>query len=395
MLTSTLPRFLGDAQANFVGEQAAAWSDARPEDAITILAPHDKGAAHKEHAGRVAIERFRYFAPESWQKLAYPAILPNIRRNPFLLTQIAPFMAAGYRAASRIVRERNIDFIYAHWVMPQGLIAHRLHRKFDIPYVLQNHSSDLAVFDKLGGAGRRMARAIIREAVHFFCVNSDQREAALAMVMPEEREAIARKITVLPMGVQLPQLEAKEGQTYHVGSIGRLSKKKGLDRLIDAAELLADRGITPRIGIAGDGEESAALQRRPEQADVNFPGFVAGPAKDQFMASCERFAFPAKASQGDVEGLPVALLEALCTGRRVLASTDTNIRLLTEWEELREHVEFIADPDDIAALADALQRLLERPSTPNPAQEEIVARYRWDRLIEEYLRPIEAVMQGR
>ena len=51
MLTSTLPRFDDDMQANFVGEQAAAWAEARPADEIFVLAPHDPLAAKRERVG--------------------------------------------------------------------------------------------------------------------------------------------------------------------------------------------------------------------------------------------------------------------------------------------------------------------------------------------------------
>ncbi|MFZ9396475.1 MAG: glycosyltransferase, partial [Erythrobacter sp.] len=142
MLTSTLPRFAGDMQANFVGEQAKAWSDARADALIHILAPHDQGAPLHEVHGRITIERFRYMLPESWQRLAYPAILPNIRRSPVVAMLLPGFLLAQLKAAARVARRKRVDLVYAHWIMPQGLVAWRLKRKLGIPYVLQNHSSD-------------------------------------------------------------------------------------------------------------------------------------------------------------------------------------------------------------------------------------------------------------
>ncbi len=388
MLTSTLPRFHDDMQANFVGEQAAAWAEARPADEIFVLAPHDILAARRENVGRVSVERFQYLVPTRLQRLAYPAILPNLRRNPFLWAQVPPFMLAEYLAARRLARRIDADCIYAHWIMPQGLVAWRLKRALGIPYVLQNHSSDLAVFDKAGEAGRKLARMVLREAAHFFCVNAVQRDHALALFAGAEREAFARRCTVLPMGIaEIPAESPALPTRFDVATIGRLSRKKGIDLLIKAAERLAARGIRPRISIAGDGEERSRLEALVRQSDVTFTGFITGEAKDRFLASADCFAFPAFAADGDVEGLPVALLEALGRGRPVLASRDTNIELLPEWPEIRERVIFVADPTDLPSLEANLERLLT--AEPSDKVARAIARYRWKNLIGEYLAAIE------
>lgn len=388
MLTSTLPRFVGDMQANFVGEQAAAWAAARPGDRIVVLAPHDAGASRREKIGNVAVERFRYWLPEAAQRLAYPAILPNIRRNPLLTLQLPVFLAAEYFAARRLARDAKIECVYAHWVMPQGITAWRLKRSLGIPYILQNHSSDLAVFEKLGSAGRNLARTLLREATHFFCVNAKQRDDALSLFSSGERDEFARRCTVLPMGMVLPSYgQDVAGQRHDIATIGRLSSKKGLDFLIRAAENLARRGVRPRIRIAGDGEERARLEALVSNADVTFAGFLTGREKDGFLAAADRFAFPALAADGDVEGLPVALLEALARGVPVLASRDTNIELLPEWPLIRDSVVFVENPADIPALEAGLERLLA--AEPNEAVARVIQRYRWENLIDEYLAAID------
>lgn len=389
-LTSTLPRFAGDMQAGFVAEQAQAWQAARQDDELAILAPHDAAAPREERLGTLRILRYRYLLPERAQRLAYPAIMPNIRANPLLALQLPPLLVAGYRAAMREARVMQADLVYAHWVMPQGLMAWRLRRAAGIPYVLQNHSSDLTVFDKLGAGGRRLARAILRDCLWFFCVNSAQREHALQMFDGAEREAFAQRCTVLPMGIASLPATPDSGGEWDIATIGRLSRKKGLDLLIRAAETLAARGWRPRIAIAGDGEEAAALKAMVRASDVHFPGFLTGSEKDRFLASARSFAFPALAADGDVEGLPVALLEGLARGRPVLASRDTNIALLPEWPAIKDGVVFVEDPSDLAALAAAMERLVTL--SPGRAVAETIGRYRWDRVIEDYLAPIEGAM---
>ena len=393
-LTSTLPRFSGDQQAPFVLEQAVAWKKKRPEDRLIILAPHDARAALSEDIDGVEILRFRYGWPEKFQTLAYPAILPNLRRNPLRAFQIRLFLWAQYRAGKRVLKSRQIDLVYAHWVMPQGIVAHRLNKITGVPYVLQNHSSDLAVFSKLGGVGRAIARKILRNARLLFCVNTQQREAARALLPDLECH-------VLPMGVALDvshiatPMQASDCH-YAIGSISRLSKKKGLDHLIAAAELLAEKGRRMRVGIAGDGEDAAALTKLPKVADVSFPGFLSGPEKHAFFNECFVMAFPSVSAQGDVEGLPVALLEAMAAGKLVIASADTNIALLEEWPEISSHVELLADPTDTDAFAKSIEAVLDLASDEVVARSQhlrrVIGRYRWDRLIDEYLSIVETAV---
>jgi len=396
MLTSTLPRFAGDMQANFVGEQAAAWLAARPGDEITILAPGDVRAPRSERHDRLAIERYSYFAPARMQGLAYPAILPNIKGNPLLALQLPGLLVAQYRAARRLVAQRRVDLTYAHWIMPQGLVAWLLWRRTGVPYILQNHSSDLAVFNRFGSPGRKLAAMLLRDCARFFCVNRTQLAQAREFLPEELRSRFDAKAAVLPMGIApVENVSTGASDGYDIVTIGRLSRKKGIDSLIAAAELLAGRGIRPRIAIAGDGEDRDRLRALVRAADVTFTGFLHGDEKEAFLASSKRFAFPAKSHGGDVEGLPVALLEAIAQGKPVLASRDTNIELLPEWDRLREAVVLVEDSAEIDKLADAIEHLLQVDPARVVEAAATIRRYEWKALIHEYLGPIMAAVGGR
>lgn len=390
-LTSTLPRFPGDQQAPFVLEQAVAWQQARPEDELFILAPHDAGARRHETVDGVSVSRFRYVWPQMWQTLAYPAIMPNLRQNKWRALQIPFFLSAEFLAARRLIKQHRIEVIYAHWVMPQGIVAYLLHRFMGVDYVLQNHSSDLSVFAKLGRGGRAMARAVLRRARAFFCVNQVQADQARAFLP-------GLACNVLPMGLSMNVDAARSAFDpgkcrYALGTISRLSRKKGLDHLIAAAEHLARQDRVIPIAIAGDGEDAALLARLPVASDVTFPGFLSGEDKAAFFADCFAMVFSSVASGDDVEGLPVALLEALAAGKPVIASADTNITQLAEWPQIEAFVELLSDPSDRDAFAQAILRVTSLSSSQvkqmSAHLREIAGRYRWNRLIEEYLAVIE------
>ena len=398
IIASTLPRFVGDQQAPFVLEQAHAWKVKRPDDQVIILAPHDPGAVQREAIGDVQIRRFQYFLPSRMQALAYPAILPNLKRNPLLAVQILPFLWAEYAAAKQIIRDEGIDLVYAHWVMPQGVVARWLGRATGVPYVLQNHSSDISVFSKAGSIGRAAARSIIREARAMFCVNKRQKDAAVELFDPSSRADMAEKITVLPMGVGMDVTAVRPAGTcaaphrYALTTISRLSRKKGIDLLIAAAERLAEKGRVIPVGIAGDGEDRDDLTAMPRWADIKFPGFVSRESKIDFFNDSRTMAFPSVSAGTDVEGMPVALLEALCCGKVCIAGPDTNVAMLEEWEQISEGVILLDEPRNVDEFAGAIEQLLDLDdgllASRSAHLRKVMARYLWENLIDEYLAAI-------
>lgn len=395
-LASTLPRFKGDHQAAFVFEQARAWKRARPDDRVSILAPHDVGAATDEELEGVHIRRFVYVTPRKFQRLAYPAILPNLRRSPWLALQVPPFLLAELFAARQLARQHPVDLVYAHWVVPQGLVAYALNATMGIPFCLQNHSSDLSVLTKLGSPGQTVARTMIRAASAFFCVNSQQ-EAAVRALFPESETSTQRKIMSLPMGVSEDlDFDARDSAPvtddsyeYDLGMLSRLSKKKGITHFLDAVEALRAQGQSVQAAIAGDGEDRHALEEPAKRAGVNLLGFVSGDAKQDFIRKTRVLLFPSVVSQGDVEGMPVALLEALLLGKVAIASRATNITMLPEWEKISKSVILLEDPRDTAEFKSALERALALDGAQRREISEhlrqTLARYRWDNLVETYI----------
>lgn len=98
--------------------------------------------------------------------------------------------------------------------------------------------------------------------------------------------------------------------------------------------------------------------------------------------------FPSVPSKGDVEGLPVALLEALYCGKIALASRATNIEMLPEWAAIYESVYILDDPYDLKEFSAKLKTLLElspeRAATIGRKVSVIIEKYKWENLIQGY-----------
>lgn len=396
-ITSTLPRYSGDQQAPFVLLQAAAWKRGRPGDDVRILAPHDIAAAKQEVSDGVTIHRFVYFWPKTLQRLAYPAILPNLRRNRWLAFLIPFFLLGEYRAAKRLIRGHQIDAIYAHWVVPQGLVAYLLHKRTGVPFIIQNHSSDLSVLSS-NTIGRSIARRVVGSAKTFFCVNREQLRNVRSLFDGEALKGVEKKSFVYPMGVTISRslenrlnLQDSSSIQYErdFGVISRLSRKKGIEYFIAALEKLESRGIGYRAGIAGDGEYASELRAAGSKCEVEFLGFLDGEDKAEFFCSTKFFVMPSVVDGQDVEGMPVALLEALYCGKLIVASTATNIQLLPEWNEIKNGVFLLDDVTDTEKFSGVLEKLLALPdkdiSRISAILKASAAKYEWSNLIHKYI----------
>jgi glycosyltransferase involved in cell wall biosynthesis len=137
--------------------------------------------------------------------------------------------------------------------------------------------------------------------------------------------------------------------------VAALVHRKGIDVLMAALAILAEQGLRPALWIAGQGPARPALESQARElrldAQVRFLG-QRGDVAD-LLAACDVFILPSRR-----EGLGVAALEAMAAGRAIVA---TRVGGLAE-AVLHERTGLLVPPEDPAALADALARLLRDPS---------------------------------
>jgi glycosyltransferase involved in cell wall biosynthesis len=144
---------------------------------------------------------------------------------------------------------------------------------------------------------------------------------------------------------------------------GRLVPKKGFDTLVDACAQLKDRGVRFQCRLHGDGPDRDRLQRQMDQTGVGDRMTLAGWTAPTDLASemnrATVFAVPSRVSpQGDRDGLPNVVLEAMARGVPVVATSVSGIpEAIADGES-----GLLVEPDNPTRLADALQRLLEDPA---------------------------------
>jgi len=202
------------------------------------------------------------------------------------------------------------DIVHAHWWVPGGISAGLARLAGGTPYVVTLHGTDVALLKRSHGA-RQVARWVLRGARAITTASSylADKAARIAGIDPAT-------ITVRPMPTAVSAVQQESQRGGGVVTVGRLTKQKRLDLLIDAMAQLKAKGTTPLLTIVGDGPERADLQYRAESRGINvkFTGAVTPDQIPAAIGNADVFAFPAVD-----EGLGLAAAEALMLGVPVVA----------------------------------------------------------------------------
>lgn len=170
------------------------------------------------------------------------------------------------------------------------------------------------------------------------------------------------KIHVTRMGIEPEKFNFQPRDAFHkplrIVSVARLTEKKGLDVAVKASAILKQRGGQFQYTIIGNGDQDQMMRdfiAREEMDDcVSMPGFKPQEEIRQALNEADIFLLPSKtAADGDMEGIPVALMEAMAVGLPVVSTFHSGI------PELIEHnvSGWLVKEDDADALADALLKL--------------------------------------
>jgi len=148
-----------------------------------------------------------------------------------------------------------------------------------------------------------------------------------------EAGAPSEKVQVHRLGIRLEDFpfvdrSRRAGQPVLL-AVGRLVEKKGFEHLVRAMRLAGDRSVF-RARIVGDGPLRASLEDLVESSGlsdrVEFLGWRTGREVSELMAKADLFVAPSvTARDGDMEGMPLVITEAMATGLPTIGSRHSGI----------------------------------------------------------------------
>jgi glycosyltransferase involved in cell wall biosynthesis len=242
-----------------------------------------------------------------------------------------------------------------------------------------------------GGAKNRLYERIQRRSLRRFggviAVSRPLVESLVASGVARERlhlipNAYQPGERVLSRADALAELKLSlPAGAFVIGWVGRLSREKGPDVLVDALGLLTNRNM--HSVVAGDGPDRPALERRAAALGISERLHWLGVTPN--ISRCFS-AFDCFALSSRTEGTPIALFEAIAAGVPVVASAVGGVPDVVSQGEA-----ILVPPDDPPALARALRDVaLDSPGAADRAAR-ATARLHTERSVGPWLDEYEAV----
>jgi glycosyltransferase involved in cell wall biosynthesis len=246
--------------------------------------------------------------------------------------------------------------LHAHFAHNPTTLARYASLMTGIPYSFTAHAKDLYL-------SRPESLCNKAERATFIATCTGFNAAYLRSVLPEREHG---KIHVVYHGVDTerfkPPLQRPVGNKVHVVSVGRLVSKKGYEYLVDAVRLLNERDMRLRLDVYGGGPLRDALQARTHEYGLDDVVHLHGACSQDELVDAYKDAHafvlaPVVMEDGDRDGIPNVLLEAMASGLPVVSSAISGI------PELVSHGDngLLVPPRDSQALALALESLIESP----------------------------------
>jgi glycosyltransferase involved in cell wall biosynthesis len=285
---------------------------------------------------------------------AWRRAIAGHRRSPVALAKaIAVLPRAAFIA--RQIEARAHHHVHAHWATHPALAALVVKELTGATYSFTVHAHDLYV-------ERAMLDEKIAGAAFVATISHYNRALIRDLYGPEA----AGKTFIVRCGVDLARFPLRpepSNPVPTVACIAGLRDYKGQRYLVDACVKLRDRGVPFRCVLVGDGPERAAIAARIAEAEIEdriqLLGAVPQERVQEILASADVVVHPSVTTPaGMMDGIPVALMEAMATGCPVVSTLVSGIPELVE----HERTGLLVPPRDAEALASAIGRLLSDPA---------------------------------
>jgi colanic acid/amylovoran biosynthesis glycosyltransferase len=262
---------------------------------------------------------------------------------------------------TEISKGLNIDMLHSHFASDAATVAMSLSEELGIPFTFTAHAYDLY----------RETKTLKWFAKKEFLLNLCSKASGIVAISNYNRDFLIRigvnesKINVVHCGVD-PD-EFRRTTPFKVSNqilcVARLIEKKGLKYLLEAMGYLSD-DLRVKLLIVGTGPEEQILKDLADQpklkARIQFLGDVHDVDLLELYEKSALFVLPCViSSDGDRDGIPVALMEAMSMEIPVISTSISGIPELVKDGENG----LLVKPNDSRSLAFAIEKLLREPET--------------------------------
>ena len=303
------------------------------------------------------LERTHYIGDASGQSA--PGMHRALCRSARVLPWVRHPLVTGYvawaaRRFAALAVELGVGHIHAHWATAPTSAAALMSSVTGTPYSFTAHAWDI-----YAGDGKLARKA---EAARFVVTCTGANVEALRRVVPRGDWG---KVILNYHGIPASSRRAGSvaaraaGEPLRIVAVGRLVETKGFEYLIAA---LRGADFPYELTIVGDGPLRARLEdeaRRARNGVVRFTGVVPNERVFEILSASHCFAMPSVvASDGDRDGIPNVMLEAMAAGLPVAASAISGIPEAC----IDGQTGYLVPERDAASLRAALRRIFDEPA---------------------------------
>lgn len=249
-------------------------------------------------------------------------------------------------------RREGASHIHAHFGTNSATVAMFASELSGLPFSFTAHGAD-----EVDGAGRPDMAQKIKRAAFVVGVSAYVRSQLLRKMAYGDwgklkivhcgldREFLQSPLTPVPADARLV-------------CVGRLCEEKAQLLLVEAAGKLRARGVAMKLVLAGDGplrpDIESLVKTLGLQDTVTITGWVTSERVKEELILARALVLPSL-----MEGLPVAIMEAMAIGRPVISTYISGIPELV----ISGETGWLVPAGDAEALADVMQRIIAAPAT--------------------------------
>jgi len=297
--------------------------------------------------------------------------------------ELLSFYFAASKQINALQKEIKPDFVFAHFTMPAGIVARKWFLKYNVPYAVVLHGSDVPGyqpdrFKLIHIPMQIVAKMVWKKAKSVVAVGQPLKELA--------QKTWNGNISVIPNGVDLNTFLPLKDKTITTETTpikfavtAQLIPRKGIQYLIEALSLLSDEQKKDiEINVYGTGPYKEELDNMVSDNGVENQIFFRGliPKEDMCETLQGNDMFFMSSLQ---EGLPLSLLEAMACGLPAIVTKVGDIESVFKDKEDG----LLINPGSSEEIRVAIEYILNNRTLINEMRKSVLEKsqaYSWDKI---------------
>ena len=333
ILSSSFPTHENDVlSAKFIKDQIENFKSFDENVVFHVLVANRSKHSFENNSKHYQLHKFRYFF-SGLEVIGNEDIKAQLKNNKAIYLLIPFYFISQFVSTLNFVKRFNINKIHVHFFIPQAYIALKMKKYYKIPFNITIHSAEIVFFVKrFKILGKIIARKIIFNAERIWVTSENTKNTLLSIFSQEEIDEL--DIIISPMGLNTDHLDnIKESDVLGFKSkqnilyVGRFVEKKGVINLIKAFAKIHNEIPEYKLIMAGDGHLKKNINSLVEDFNLKEKIIILDKVNEKekkyLFNISEILVVPSASQKGDIEGMPVVILEGLYYKKLVLTTKDT------------------------------------------------------------------------